>query len=80
MKDLQKMETELFQGSEAEEVPKYRDNIKITKNIENRPKRSKNNPQAEYAPRLEMQDIWKMEMDLFWGSKAHELPNTHKQY
>ena len=57
MKDLQKMETELFQGSTAEEVPKYRDNIKITKNIENRPKRSKNNPQAEYAPRLEMQDI-----------------------
>ena len=59
------METELFQGSKAEEVPKYGDNIKITKNIENRPKRPKNNPQAEYTPGLEMQDISKMEMELF---------------
>jgi len=58
MQDLQKMEIEVFRGSEAKEVPEYRETVlKNIKNIENRPKRSKGNPQAEYSPRLDMQDL-----------------------
>ena len=43
-----------LQGSEAEEVSKYTERIlRITKNIENRPIKSKNNQQAGHSLRAD---------------------------
>ena len=50
------------------------------KKVENRPKRSKSNPQADYSPRSDMQDLEKMETKLLCGSKAQESLNTQRQY
>ena len=74
MQDLQKMEIEVFRGSEAKEVPEYGETVlRNIKNIENRLKRSNNNLQAEYLPRSEMQNVQKTETELCWGSEAQEL-------
>jgi len=49
------MEMELLRGSEAKEVPEYRETVLGNKkNIENRLKGSNNNLQAEYSPRSDM--------------------------
>ena len=73
------MEIEVFRGSEAKEVPEYRETVsRNIKNIENRPKRSKDNPQAEYSPRSDISDLGKMEVVVPWRYEAQTVPK-HRQ-